>query len=280
MQRSPGRNDMPMSRPFREAADRFAWSAWGELGVPSTERRVFDLAIDMEALIHLTDVVADQDPRLVSHAAAWRHAFPGLISKARMKRIGDGDPPSTSGNDRTRAMSGPPAAILSSAPAVQLRLRAVLGVSARAELVRQFVLDAPGMRRSSSDLAQLAGYTKRNTEKALLSLEQGGWVVRVEGRTSLLWSLADHGALADLFAPLPTSNTSFLSLAEIIEELLVLDQYTSDSLPVRSAAARGVLAEVRSAADWGSVDLPRCSPDSDAWQAALQWIDDLPASAI
>lgn len=159
-------------------------------------------------------------------------------------------------------------------------MRAALGVSARAELIRQFLLDTPGTRRSSSELAQLAGYTKRNTEKALVSLERSGWIARIEGGTSLQWSLTGHAALTDLFAPLPPSNTSFLALSKIVEELLVLDQHASGSLLVRSAASRGVLAEVRPTADWGSVILPRCPPDSDAWEIALQWIGDLPASAI
>jgi hypothetical protein len=241
---------------------------------------MFDLAIDMEALIHLTDVIADHDARLLSHAVAWQSAFPELISKARMKRIGDQPASGTSANGRSRAMSGPPVVNLAGASAVQLRMRSALGVSARAEIIRQFVLDTPGTRRTASDLAQLCGYTKRNTERALVSMERGGWITRIEGGTSLRWSLADHTALAVLFAPLPTSNTSFLALGEIVEELLVLDQRASDPVPVRSAAARGVHAKVRPTADWGSVQLPRCPPDRDAWEITLEWVSDLPASAL
>ena len=269
-----------MSNPFGDAVSRFVWSVWGEIGVPSTDRRVVDLAIDMEALIHLTNSVAEHDPRLVSHTASWQHAFPEFISKARMKRIGDGGALGVPGNDRSRAMSGPSVVVLSGASAIQLRMRAALGVSARAELIRQFLLDTLGARRSTSELAQLSGYTKRNTEKALISLERSGWIARIEGGTSLQWSLTGHAALADLFAPVPTSNTSFLALSKIVEELLLLDQHASGSLLVRSAAARGVLAEVRPTADWGSVNLPRCPPDSDAGEITLRWIGDLPASAI
>ena len=269
-----------MSNPFRDAADRFVWAAWGEVGVPSTGRRTFDLAIDMEGLIHLTNVVADQDARLLSQMVAWKNAFPEFISKARMKRIGYASAPSTRANDRSRMMSGPPVADISGAAAVQLRVRSALGVSARAEIIRQFVLDTPGTRRSSADLAQLCGYTKRNTEKALVSLERGGWISRIEGGTSLRWSLTDRVTLAILFAPLPASNASFLALGGIVEELLVLDRNASGPVPVRSATARGVLASVRPTADWGSVQLPRCPPDSDAWEITLEWVSDLPASAL
>lgn len=269
-----------MSSPFRDAADRFVWSAWGEIGVPSTTRRTFDLAIDLEGLIHLTDVVAVNDPRLLSHVTAWQDAFPEFISRARMKRIGDEAAPRISVKDRSRMMSGAPVVVLSRASAVQLRMRSALGVSARAEIVRQFVLDTPGTRRSSADLAQLCGYTKRNTEKALVSLERGGWIARIEGGTFLRWSLSDHAALATLFAPLPMSNSSFLALGVIVEELLALDRNTSDPVPARSATARGVLANLRPTADWGSIQLPMCLPDSDAWETTLDWVSTLPASAL
>ena len=269
-----------MSNPFRDAADRFVWSAWGEIGVPSIERRTFDLAIDMEALIHLTNVVADQDVRLLSHVVAWKSAFPEFISKARMKRIGDEAAPVPLENGRSRMMSGPSLVALSGASAVQLRVRAALGMSARAEIVRQLLLDTPGTRRSTAEIAQLCGYTKRNTEKALVSLERGGWIARIEGGTSLRWSLTDHATLAVLFTPLPMSNTSFLALSTIVVELLALDKNASGSHVARSTVSRGVLAEIRPTADWGSVILPLCPPDSDAWETALRWIGDLPASAI
>jgi len=95
-----------------------------------------------------------------------------------------------------------------------------------------------------------------------------------------MWSLTDHAALGTLFTPLPASNTSFLALGEIVEKLLVLDECASDPVPVRSAAARGVLATVRPTADWGSVQIPRCPPDRDAWEYTLQWVGGLPASAL
>jgi len=124
-----------VSSPFHDAAGRFVWSVWGEIGVPSTEKRTVDLGIDIEASIHLTEVVAEGDPRLLSHVAAWRIAFPELTLKARMKRIGGDAPLRTRGKDRSREMSGSPLVVLSGASAVQLRMRSALGVSARAEII-------------------------------------------------------------------------------------------------------------------------------------------------
>ncbi len=269
-----------MSSGFLKVANMFTWSVWGEIGVPSQERRPFEMAIDLEPLIRLTDVVGRDDPRLRSHATTWMDAFPELVSKARLKRLG-GDGSGVSARSlRANAMSGRAALDVASASAVQLRIRSALGVSARAEIIRQFVLDTPGTRRSASELGQLCGYTKRNVEKALEALERGGWVVRIRGGTSLRWSVADHTALVGLFSPLPSSNASFMALAQIVENLLSLDDVGSARRQVRSAAARQLLTELQTTADWGGVTLPTVSPTDDAWVAIFTWVTDLPSAAL
>lgn len=269
-----------MTSGFLASATSFVWSAWGELGVPSVERRTTDLAIDLEPLIRLTNIVGSQDARLRSHAASWRAAFPELVSKARLKRLAGNNGSDSIGPVRARLLSGDQALDVSSASAVQLRIRSALGVSTRAEIIRQLVLDPPETRRSSSDLAQLGFYSKRNTEKALDALERGGWVSRIEGGASLRWSLADHGAIADLFSPLPANNASFLALAEILEALLSLDGVASAEQQVRSAVARESLVGLRNTAGWGSIRLPAPLRDVDAWRETLDWVSGLPASAL
>jgi hypothetical protein len=269
-----------MSSAFLGATDLFVWSAWGEIGVPSPDRRSFEMAIDLEPLIRLSTVVGGSDPRLRFEAAAWLDAFPELVSQARVKRIGGVALQSSALAGRTDAMSGSPMLNVAAASAVQLRIRSALGVSARAEIIRQLVLDVPRTRRSSADLAQLCGYSKRNVEKALESLERGGWVVRIKGGTSLRWSIVDHAALVDLFLPLPSTNASFMALAEIVENLVSLDGVGSKSARVRSATARQLLAELRTTADWGEVGLPIIPPNIDAWDATLSWVVGLPSTAL
>lgn len=269
-----------MSSDFLEAANLFTWSVWGEIGVPSQERRLIEMAIDLEPLVRLTDAVGRNDPRLRSHAAAWLDASPELVSRARLKRLDGGEPDVLGRPGRATAMSGRAAPDVASASAIQLRIRSALGVSARAEIIRQFVLDRPGTRRSASELGQLCGYTKRNVEKALEALERGGWVMRIRGGTSLRWSVDDHAALAGLFSPLPSSNASFLALAQIVENLLSLDDIGSAGGQVRSAAARQLLAEQQTTADWGGVTLPKVPSTDDAWVAISAWVADLPAAAL
>ena len=256
-----------MSSTFLEAANLFVWSAWGEIGIPSTERRTFEMSIDLEPLIRLSAVVGVSDARLRSEVAIWLDAFPELVPQARLKRIGGAVPQLPARSRRSRAMSGKPSLDVVSAAAVQLRTRSALGVSARAEIVRQLVLDTPRTRQSTADLAQLCGYTKRNVEKALESLERGGWVARITGGAALRWMLVYYGELTDLFEPLPESNASFMALAEIVERSVALDGVGSERSQIRSAAAPHQLAELAPTAGWGDVNLPQVPPDADAWDA-------------
>jgi DNA-binding transcriptional ArsR family regulator len=269
-----------MSGSFLDAANLFVWSLWGELGVPSPERRQIDLAIDLEPLIGLTNLVSSGDPRLRSHAATWLDAFPELVSKARFKRLVDGDFGPAGRSAREGTMAGGPMIDIKSASAIQLRIRSALGVSARSEIIRQFVLDQPRSRRSASDLAQLSGYTKRNVEKALESLERGGWVDRIRGGTSLRWSVRNHAAVAGLFSPVPSSNASFMALAQIVESLISLDDVSRTRVQVRSAATRQLLSELGPTADWGEVQLPDVSSAENAWEEALLWVKVLPSTAL
>ncbi len=121
-----------MSGSFIDAANLFVWSLWGELGVPSPERRRIDLAIDLEPLIGLTNLVTSGDPRSRSHAARWLDAFPELVSRARLKRLVGGDIGSPTRSSREGAMAGRATIDVKSASAIQLRIRSALGVSARA----------------------------------------------------------------------------------------------------------------------------------------------------
>lgn len=268
-----------MSRSFREATNLFVWSTWGEIGVPSSERRPFEISIDLEALIHLTDAVGASDPRLGSHAKKWMDSFPELVSKARLKRFGGDVSEPLARSSRAISMSGRATLDIAGAPALQLRIRSALGVSARAEIIRHFVLDTPQTRRSSADLAQACGYSKRNVEKALESLERAGWVTRIRGGSALHWSVADHGTFHGLFSPVPVASTSFVALAKIVESMQALDDVGARGERVRSATARELLASQQPTADWGAVSLPVPTLLDDAWEVALSWLSGLPGTA-
>ncbi len=269
-----------MANSFNDGVIDFVWACWGVVGVPAPVRRPIATAIDVEPLIRITNQIGSRDRRLGAHAQAWQQSFPELVSRTRLKRLGADLDVAPVLPDRSKRMAGPVHLDVLSAPAVQLRVRSALGVSARAEIIRQLCLDPAGTMRSASDLAQLCGYSKRNVEKSLAGLERAGWVMRMRGGASLRWSLADHAAITELFSPMPESNLSFLALCRILEALLPLDRYRSEARHVRSAAARRVLEEQGPTAEWGSVRLPAPPPGVDAWEEALAWVDGLVESAL
>lgn len=264
---------------FHEGVRDFAWACWGTLGVPAPVSRPLSMAVDLEPLVHLTDALGNGDRRLASNARAWQGSFPELVSRARLKRLGVDAVAAAPLPVRGGQMAGPVHLDVSSAAAVQLRVRSALGVGARAEIIRQLVVDPVGTLRTASDLAQLCGYSKRNIEKSLMGLERAGWVARTRGGAALRWSLANHATMAGLFSPVPVSNASFLALHRVLKAVLDLDRFGSEAPQVRSAAARRVLADQGPTAEWGSVQLPKPPPGSDAWQETLAWVEDLPESA-
>ncbi len=269
-----------MANSFNDGVIDFVWACWGVVGVPAPVRRPIATAIDVEPLIRITNQIGSRDRRLGAHAQAWQQSFPELVSRTRLKRLGADPDVAPVLPDRSKRMAGSVHLDVAAAAAVQLRVRSALGVSARAEIIRQLCLDPAGTMRSASDLAQLCGYSKRNVEKSLAGLERAGWVMRMRGGASLRWSLADHAAITELFSPMPESNLSFLALCRILEALLPLDRYRSEARHVRSAAARRVLEEQGPTAEWGSVRLPAPPPGVDPWGEALAWVDGLVESAL
>lgn len=268
-----------MTSELRIAAEDFLWSAWGELGVQSPERRSIDLSIDIEPLIALTQSVGVGDPRLLSTAARWVESTGSLVSKARLKHLGISPSAVPERGNRGSHFEGVVTADVTATSAIQLRVRSALGVSARAEIVRQVLIDPPTTTRSASDLARLCGYSKRNIEKSLDALERSGWLRRVRGGSAMRWTTTDHQALSVLFSPVPTTNTSFMALTQIIQRLLALEDGELDSGHARSALAHQILADARVTADWGSVRLPEAPKGSDAWTPVVEWMQGLPESS-
>lgn len=172
-----------------------AWSLWTELGVSGWQRRHTTVAIDPEPLVLLTATLGDADRRLQDEATDWCIRYGRYLTVTRLRHLLAASP------EGTRAAFGVFAATVNAnAPLhwpeateprkyqcrgrstisdfrptalVALRLRALLGVSARAEIVR-LLLAQPGAALSAGELAPGAGYTKRNVAEALEGLRMAG----------------------------------------------------------------------------------------------------------
>ena len=277
-----------MSKRFLDAVVSFARSSWVELGVSGWDQRIFDIAIDLEPLMALTATVGGVDPRLVEQADLWTTTYPELVSRARLKRqldaLGPGEVPGLpdlSGAGRRRDLGGEslPGLRLEAPASLQMRLRSAFGVGARAELLRIMLVGERGTRFAASDLALLAGYSKRNVEMALRGLERASLVAKTRNVSAFAWRIERREELASLFGPLPRSSVSFASLVAVMIGLLPLDDVAEDPDLVRSAEARQAVDDRRALGAAGGIELPEPRSGSDAWSVVLEWAQELPASA-
>ena len=126
------------------------------------------------------------------------------------------------------------------------RLRQLLGVSARAEVIRCLLtLDAPWA--TAAVVSRAGGYAKRNVQEALASLEAAGTVSVTTGAAEQRYSL-DRGRWANFLEArsLPVQRDWPQLLAALRRILRWLDQEDFDGMSeyMRGSRARDLLEEV------------------------------------
>jgi hypothetical protein len=201
-----------------------AWSLWAELGVSGWTRHHEDWLVDPEPLVLFTAALADADARLRDEATDWCVRYGSWLSLSRLTNLLEQMPAETqarygelaatvavhsslrwrgatqprpyqpTGRSRLQSLRSP--------SLISLRLRAVLGVGARAEVVRIF-LGAPQVPRAASDLVDEAGFKKRNVADALEALRLGGVLDAERARNRLRYRLVDPKSWRSLLGPLP-----------------------------------------------------------------------------
>ena len=230
---------------------RVVWGQWTALGVAGTAP-VPDQAIDLEALVSFTPSLQDNDPRLHDEALDWcvQHSY-RLISLSRLRRLrsllaqSTRDaydafaarvnatampktpwPPGQSGvAGRTSEKSQPPD--VERPELLQLQLRCMFGVTARADILMRFL--RPGMVHETSpnvtlttiDLDDL-GYSKPAISEALADLTRGGVLERFRRANRDHYDLSRRAALLGMLGhalpgSAPNWTTRFRVLAGLIE---------------------------------------------------------------
>jgi hypothetical protein len=101
---------------------------------------------------------------------------------------------------------------------VGLRLRAILGVGARAEVMRVF-LARPNLSCSASDLVDDTGFKKRNVADALESLRLGGALEAERTRNQIRYRLHDATACRALFGEMPEMRPQWTSILPLLATL-------------------------------------------------------------
>lgn len=235
---------------FAEHALALAAGAWTELGVSGWTSTHSDWGIDPEPLILFTAWLGDADPRLRDEALDWCIRNWRHVSKTRLRNLLRAQPDEVqeafgefagtvaahagilwpgATSARRYAVTGRSTLPSLERPSLAwLRLRAMFGIGARAEIVRCFLSDnrrALGIAR----LADKTGYTKRNIAEECDTLERAGVLtVRTRGNR-FSYSLRRPTALETFVGELPALRPDWTAVLNIVRELIALERRAQDA---------------------------------------------------
>jgi len=216
-------------RSLQEALSEFLWRQWRSLGIAAYGAGT-DQVIDLEALILATTVVAGQEKRLWDAARHWLQLFREWVSLSRLKHMASTftqlDPvvniplidklkwetllsvlmpahlSRKDAEDVRRAGQLISPLRLKDKSLVQLCLRGIFGLNARAELFLYLLANGEG---NSNQIARETQYDQKNVYLILERWAETGFVTREKYGKQNLYSLAGGKNLmpdikkADLF---------------------------------------------------------------------------------
>ncbi len=280
---------------LREHVVDTLWSQWHELGVAATvARRHSDDFIDPEPLIAFTATLGDLDPRLRDESIDWVLRYGTYTSKARLKNVLDDwglreDPlfrqyaatVNAHGGAGWPAAGAKPLAFRSRARSlledltrpslISLRIRAIFGVGARAELIRAF-LSRPHLAMTAADLSAETNYGKRNVLKELEPLRFAGLVKSFRAVNADRFSLAMSDQIGALVGPLPQRFSRWTHTFAVLHVLLGLARRGAKRSDLQNAVdAVHLLEERKELFASAGIYPPPLPAGVSAWPAFLEW---------
>lgn len=283
----------PGSSPdIQERALDLVWSLWAELGVSGWRRRHQDWGIDPEPLVVFTAWAVDLDPRLRDETLDWCINFGHYLSRARLRNL------LRSADDAHLSAFGVYAATVNAHSGLNwphatnplkyqptgrsqvsdftgtsllaLRLRALFGVSARAETLR--VLMGPIGSLTAAEIASRIDYTKRNVADALESLRLAGMVFSERQGTAARYRL-NRAEIRSVVTPLPKLFPWWRAIFRIISTLLSVDaREEALTKAARAVAARRAIDSVWPEIVSAGLKQPDLSvTGEDFWDAFMDW---------
>lgn len=255
------------AKSFSEAATdlvlEMAWSHWAEFGVSAWVRYHSQSALDLEPLILMTARLAAKDDRLRDDVLDWCVLNHSLVSAVRLRNLvpatdpglfgqfaatvklrahvnwpGDGEPyPFEPGQRSTEPDLSRPAL-------VQLQLRALVGVSARAEIFR-IMLANPTAGHSASSIATQIAYGKGNVVNALEALAMARVVETEVVRNRVTYRLARATDVVGLLGGIPATFPDWRTIFRLTEAILRFADTAPGQGTARAAAVRRVLDEAK-----------------------------------
>ena len=284
--------------PIAESLADLAWSLWAELGVSGWERRHQQWCIDVEALLILTALLGDTDPRLRDESTDWCIRYTRLVSATRLKYLYkqldtgtqaafDEFSATVQAHSRTNwPASGPPRPFqptgrshidtLTRPAHFGIRQRAIFGTSARAEIIR-ILAGAPDKTFTAAELADDAGYTKRAIDLELEIICLGGIVTGRAIRGSRRYRLTEPQAVLSFVGPRPTWLPQWQPLVRIFIGAIRLTATFRDAPDIikRIEAAKFLNSSEHDIEAAGLFQPVTTEAPAHSWDALNVWLADL-----
>lgn len=183
----------PLANSLRDALVQRAWAQWIGLGVDAVGAAESSV-IDPEALIALSAEIGEADARLRDTSTDWCVAYGRFINGTRLRQVvAEIDTPESAIGEYAATVATAGGASwrpgraregyryrgkarledLDDLPRLLLRLRAIFGVNARADVIG-YLLARPDASVSLADLARSTRFTKRNVALTVDALALGG----------------------------------------------------------------------------------------------------------
>ena len=257
-------------------------SLWAELGIEGAPRRHDWLAIDLEPLIVFTVLFADAALR--ARTIDWCAVNRRHLSLARLNHFSwlFGQVPRQAFKRYTAALAGggrsagrptprPRNAHSSAAPdlrrpsLIQLRLRALVGMSARAEVLK-LLLAEPDEPRSAASLGHAAGCGKGGLAQALDSLTDAGIASSETEGQRTVYRLNRPSELAMVLSGLPVRYPDWPAVFLVVGAILNYSRAAGRGGTARVEAAAGAIEQMREPIGRvpGALRPPRVTDDASA----------------
>jgi hypothetical protein len=283
-----------MGSALHNAGEEFAWSLLTELGAPGLARSHRGVAVDPEPVILLASLVMQSDARLRDQLVGWLAQHGKHLSVSRLSGLlkqssqvlrerfsmvavtvqaagGPRLPTPVNAQPWARRPEGKPRRLPVERPAlVRLRLRALSGVGARADVLAE-LLSRAGRWTRTVDLSGV-GYSKRSIAAVLSELADAGLVERMAQGNAHQFRIRRPEQLSDVVADEGLRWLDQVAVVRFVDAVFGLDRL--GGLPplvrrVEAAKLRSGLASVAARLDLPSP--PGVRGVEDAWEQLTVW---------
>ena len=282
-----------MSRTITKNVTDLGWSLWGELGVPSVVRNHADVIIDPEPLIVFSRTLFKGDARLQEQVSRWCSAHADRVSASRLQGIekavvaevakgfdelaeelrAQGVPWAGRPTVTPRTTTAKAVELPTTRPAlVRLRLRALCGVGARADVLAELLVHQ-GRWLVASDIDHL-GYAKRSIARILAELADAGLAKARAERNTIAYELGRPEHWQEILGASSIASPDWLKVLDLAAVAVQLNVESEKSGSVRRVAAAKAAKEIDAlAAVLGLSSLPSTAGNPDAWDVVTSWLE-------